>query len=117
MSSEAAVPCGFKAGRLETGRAQRVEVRLSDETTLWVNHDSIVQLLPDRPRTLRLDGGEALIEVVRQGSLGPLQVLLPTGRVEVVGTKLQIKVQPQVALVDVIRGKVLVHSASGSEPR
>jgi ferric-dicitrate binding protein FerR (iron transport regulator)/Mg-chelatase subunit ChlD len=95
---------------LSTGRDERLEVTLSDETVVWLNHSTRVEIEKDENRALELVRGEALLDVVRQKGLPSLKVALPTGGVEVVGTKLQVKAQGEYSFVDVVRGKVVVEA-------
>lgn len=103
---EACAPSGVALA----GPGQRVRLTLSDQTTVWLNHGSQLRVLGNRARALRLERGEALLDVVRQGQLPPLKVGVPTGMVNVVGTQLHIAARSRAAIVDVLRGKVIVES-------
>ncbi|MFH2006790.1 MAG: FecR domain-containing protein [bacterium] len=104
------------SGEVNTARGERARITLSDSTTLWLNHNSKLRIRQDHRRGLWLERGEALLHVVRQGELPPLTVRVPTGVIQVVGTQLQITARARAAIVDVLRGKVIVHSGGRSEP-
>ncbi len=108
-------PCAASGVAL-AGRGERVRLTLSDQTTVWINHGSQLRVLKDHARGLRLERGEALLDVVRQGKLPPLNVGVPTGMVNVVGTQLHIAARNRAAIVDVLRGKVIVRSGGRSAP-
>ncbi len=99
---------------IETGRGERKTLELSDGTTLQLNHGSKVLFPSDQPRTMVLERGEAILDVVRQAPLPPLLVELPTGTVRVVGTRLLVSAQPDRSVVDVLRGKVVAMTGQGS---
>lgn len=102
-------PCA-PSGVALAGRGERLRLTLSDQTTVWLNHGSQLRVLRDHARGLRLERGQALLDVVRQGRLPPLRVGVPTGVVNVVGTQLHITARSRAAIVDVLRGKVIVQS-------
>jgi len=104
------------SGTVITTRGERARITLSDSTTVWLNHNTKLRVQRGNRRGLWLERGEALIDVVRQGKLPPLVVRVPTGVVRVVGTQLQITARARVAIVDVLRGKVIVQSGGRSEP-
>jgi len=108
-------PCAASGVAL-AGRGERLRLTLSDQTTVWLNHGSQLRVLRDHARGLRLERGEALLDVVRQGSLPPLRVGVPTGAVNVVGTQLHITARSRAAIVDVLRGKVIVQSGGRTAP-
>lgn len=111
----AATPCA--TGRLfEASQGERLRIALGDGTTLWVNHGSRVQLLPKARRALRLEAGQIFLDVVRQRGLPPLRVELPTGEVDVVGTQLQVLARRDLAVVDVVKGRVIARSGGKDEP-
>ncbi len=110
-----AEPCA-PSGVALTGNGERVRLTLSDQTTVWINHSTQLRVLGDHARGLRLERGEALLDVVRQGQLPPLKVGVPTGVVNVVGTQLHITARTRTAIVDVLRGKVIVQSGGQSAP-
>jgi hypothetical protein len=103
------------SGVAMTGRGERARLTLSDQTTVWLNHSTQLRVLRDHARGLRLERGNALLDVVRQGKLPPLRVGVPTGMVKVVGTQLHITARSQAAIVDVLRGKVIVQSGGQTE--
>jgi Vault protein inter-alpha-trypsin domain/FecR protein/von Willebrand factor type A domain len=101
---------------IATKKGEKILLELSEGTRLWLNHQTKVSFVKDHPRSIVVEKGEVLLDVVRQGSLPPLEVKVPTGLIKVVGTKLQITARPDVTIVDVIRGKVITQSGGGSYP-
>jgi len=104
------------SGVAVVGSGERLRLTLSDQTTVWLNHGSQLRVLRDHARALRLERGEALLDVVHQGQLPPLKVGVPTGMVNVVGTQLHITARSRAAIVDVLRGKVIVESGGMTAP-
>lgn len=107
--------CAIKDGRLSTGPAERARLVLSDGTTLSLNYGSQVAVSGDKPRAIQLLVGEAYVDVVRQAGLPPLAVSLPSGRVDVIGTKLTLRAQPKMSVVSVVTGKVRAHGGGSVE--
>lgn len=97
------------------GPSERLRVQLREGTTLWVNHGTRVRLVADQRRALDLQTGQIFLDVTRHGSLPPLVVHLPTGQVDVVGTQVQMLARRDLAVVDVLRGKVVARSGGKSE--
>ncbi len=100
---------------LSTGHAERLQATLSDGTVVRLNHSSRMKLDKEHPRSLRLSKGESLIETAKREDLPSLMVNLPTGSVEVVGTKLHVKAMGEYSFVDVVQGKVIVESGGQKE--
>ena len=112
-SADQPAPCAPGA-TLRTDRGERRTVTLSDETSLTLNHGTVLQLVAGEARTLELRTGDILLDVVAQGELPPLVIRVPTGIVRVIGTKLQISAGPDQSTVDVVRGVVEVETSGGS---
>ncbi|MEZ4269567.1 MAG: FecR family protein, partial [Myxococcota bacterium] len=66
-------PCGL-GPVLETQPGERMEVALSDGSTLRVNHSSRVILRDDAPRAVRVESGEALLEAAHREDLPALRL-------------------------------------------
>ncbi|MDY0004910.1 MAG: FecR domain-containing protein, partial [Polyangia bacterium] len=111
----ASQPCALGQD-FEAGKGERLRIALGDGSTLWVNHQTRLRLLPEERRALRLEAGQIFLDVTRQGSLPPLGVRLPTGEVRVVGTQLQVLARKDLAVIDVLRGKVIARSGGRDEP-
>jgi len=99
---------------LETKRGERRLLKLSDGTTLHLNHDTRVRLVADQPRTMTVERGEVFLDVVKQAPLPPLIVDVPVGTVRVTGTRLMVSVNGDEAAVDVLRGEVVAMTGAGS---
>lgn len=97
-----------------TGATERARIVLSDQTTVDLNRQGELSLTPGHARGLTVARGEILVDVVKQAPLPPLEIVLPTGMVEVVGTKLAVSVHETMGVVDVVRGKVLAHAMGES---
>jgi TonB family protein len=96
--------------RVVTGRAR---ITLPEQgVTLALNLETMVQAGP-RPGSLRLLRGDLVADVTRRADGEPFIVLLPTGRVDVLGTKLHVSAGKNLALVDVVHGTVRVTAADG----
>lgn len=109
-AGQAPAPC--KPGStFETRPGERMDVELSDGSTLRVNHSSRVVLRDDSPRGLRVESGEAMLEAARRDDLPALRLDLPAGEVEVTGTRLQLYATPTLSVVGVLNGSVSARSA------
>ncbi|MCB9788416.1 MAG: FecR domain-containing protein [Deltaproteobacteria bacterium] len=96
---------------LETGPGERLEVTLSDGSALTVNHSSRVLLRDDAPRSLRVEGGEALLAAAHRDELPALRVALPAGEVEVTGTRVDLYASPTLSVAGVLEGSIQASSA------
>ena len=101
---------------LETGPGETRVVKLSDSTTLTLNHNTMVVLTRALGRSMTLKRGEILLDVVKQAPLPPLLVEVPQGTVRVVGTRLLISQLAEASTVTVLRGTVIALSTEGSKP-
>jgi len=99
-----------KISKVETGAQERAILTLSEGTRVWLNEHTTVAFRGDADRTLRLEAGEALLDVVRQQGLPPLVVQTASGQVDVVGTRLLVSQLPGMAVVNVLRGHVIARS-------
>lgn len=95
---------------VKTGAGERAILTLSEGTRVWLNEHTSVALLDDAARSLRLEAGEILLDVVRQQGLTPLVVQTASGQVDVVGTRLFVSQLPGMAVVNVLRGHVVATS-------
>lgn len=96
-----------------TDARTRAELRLDEGTSVTLNQGSRLQLDKDR-REVHLEAGEALFDVAHLEDQG-FAVVVPGGRVEVLGTKFLVTVLPDGgSAVQVIRGKVRLETESGS---
>jgi ferric-dicitrate binding protein FerR (iron transport regulator) len=98
------------AWEYETAPGERLSLVLQDGTTLALNGSSKLRLAREG-RSLAVLRGEALLEVVKQAPLPPLDIALPTGRAQVTGTKLHVAAEEGRSLVDVVRGRVIVEGS------
>ena len=92
---------------LKTDDRTRAYVELSDGTRLALDRSTQLSFAQGMTRTASLNHGAIVAEVASvQGSKATFA--LPKGKVEVVGTKLALRLMGQAAAVDVSRGSVLL---------
>ncbi|MBU1220999.1 FecR domain-containing protein [Myxococcota bacterium] len=100
---------------LKTAKGEKILATLSDSTKLWVNEGSVVEFT-DKNRTITVPSGEILLDVVKQKGLKPFVVDTPSGRVNVTGTRLSVASRKNYAIVDVLRGHIIVESGKTKAP-
>ncbi|MCA9535684.1 MAG: FecR domain-containing protein [Myxococcales bacterium] len=98
---------------LRTDARTRAQLRLSDGTELVLNRDTEVSLETTGARDLRLTRGELLASVAHLDNGPNANLYTPHGHIEVLGTKFLLTTDDQVASVQVLRGEVRAHGASG----
>ena len=104
----AAADADIAAGSLlKTDDRTRAYIELGDGTRLALDRATELSLVADKDRWARLGKGAIVAEVDKiEGSKA--HIALPTGRVEVLGTKLAVRTMGEAAAVDVSRGSVLL---------
>jgi TonB family protein len=95
--------------RIRSGEATRLRLRAGDGIELALNRGAELVVLPDG---VRLERGELLCERARKGPA--YRIVVPTGEVLVVGTRLHVASAPGLALVEVLRGEVRLVTGAGS---
>lgn len=101
---------------LRTDERTRARIRLSDGSELVLNHASELALDPQTPRLMRLgSGSEVVAEIAHQENAPPAVFQTPTGRIEVLGTKLMVSATDEMSTVRVTRGQVRIHGTNGSQ--
>lgn len=104
------VPSGAE---LRTDERTRSSLELADGSRLVLDHRTTVVFDPAEPRRIRLVAGRIAAEVAhvanRQASIAT-----PTGRIDVVGTRLSVTASDTVTAVQVTRGSVVLTAANGS---
>lgn len=100
---------------LKTAKGEKMLATLSDSTKLWVNEGSHVEFT-NKNRTITVPSGEILLDVVKQKGLKPFVVDTPSGRVNVTGTRLSVASRKNYAIVDVLRGHIIVESGKTKAP-
>ncbi len=98
---------------VRTDARTRVELTLSDGSTVVLDHETELALDAGTARALHLAHGEIVAEVAHVPDAPPLTVGTPTGTVEVLGTRLALSASESLASVRVARGTVRVHGAEG----
>lgn len=94
---------------LRTTKGTRGSVELEDGSTLLLNQQT--QLKLQGQRQLRVEAGELLARVTPSPQKQALQISTPAGKVNVTGTKLNLRVDKDRTVVDVTRGTVQVEGA------
>jgi len=99
---------------VRTDERTRAVITLSEGTKVTLNHSTELTLTASAPRSLRLTGGELVADVAHLAD-GPRALFeTPMGRVEVLGTKLQLTAGEDSTVVRVLRGAVLAHAELGA---
>lgn len=91
---------------VRTDDRTRARIRLSDGSTVTLNHGTEIGFATDRGRKLTLETGELIAEIAHLED-GP-SALLEThaGKIEVLGTKFQLSADEEQTTVRVLRGHV-----------
>ncbi|MCC6624157.1 MAG: FecR domain-containing protein [Deltaproteobacteria bacterium] len=100
---------------LTTAIGETRAFRLTDGTLLHVDQDTTIVFDRDA-RALKVERGEAFLDVAKRPDLAALRVTLPTGDVDVLGTQIEVRAGQALSVVDVVRGVVAVEGA-GAEKR
>jgi Mg-chelatase subunit ChlD len=99
---------------LRTDASTRVRLELTDGSILVMNHRSELSLDATTPRAFTLPRGEVLADVAHLGDAAPhARFRMPTGEVEVLGTKFLLSADAETASVRVTRGTVRVRNTDG----
>ncbi|AKF10536.1 FecR domain-containing protein [Sandaracinus amylolyticus] len=97
---------------IRTDERTRARITLSDGSEMVLNHSTEVRFDPQQARRFELPAGEVLAEIAHLENGPNLGITVPTGRVEVLGTKFVLAATPESASVRVTRGTVRVHGAN-----
>jgi ferric-dicitrate binding protein FerR (iron transport regulator)/tetratricopeptide (TPR) repeat protein len=92
---------------IRTDRTTRARIELADRTQLVLDHQTELELGAS-PAELDVRGGRLVAEVVPRsgGRLPPLTLSVPTGKIEVLGTRFLLTATDEGASVRVTRGRV-----------
>lgn len=108
---------GFWADRHHTGRGQQSETRLADGSSIALNTDTTLDVrLGAGQRTVRLIEGEAMFDIARDARR-PFVVDLGDARIQVLGTRFNIRRGREQTELTVTRGLVAVTDANGRSVR
>ena len=106
------IPAG---ATVRTDDRTRARIAFSDGTEVVLNHGSELTLDASTPRLFRLATGSEVLAEVAHVESGPAAVFeTPTGRVEVLGTKLLVAATNELSTVRVTRGEVRILGNDGS---
>lgn len=100
-------------GGIRTDERTRVELALSDGSSIVLNHGTELTLDAAAPRHLRLASGEVLADVAHLEGAPNLVIDTPTGGLEVLGTRFDVTATDELTNVRVTRGKVSLRAADG----
>ncbi len=109
LGPSAAIPRG---SLVRTDDRTRAELKLDDGTTLVLDRSSELVLHAAADRSATLSRGAVVADVSHVSGDAKAELRVPTGRVEVLGTKLSLFAAPDRARVDVARGVVRIFDAS-----
>jgi Mg-chelatase subunit ChlD len=99
---------------LRTDGRTRARLDLTEGTTIVMNHGTELTLDAAVARAFTMPRGEVLADVAHLGDTAPHAVFrMPTGEVEVLGTKFVLAAAEESASVRVTRGSVRVRNTSG----
>jgi Mg-chelatase subunit ChlD len=98
---------------VKTDARTRARLELDDGTSIALDRESTLALDAAGARWARLDAGALVAEVASLGGAPPARVALPGGRLEVLGTKLAVRLVGAAASVDVMRGAVRLADTEG----
>lgn len=99
---------------VRTDERTRASVRLSDGSRLVLNHATELELVPDAPRTVRMERGEVVADVAHLEGAPRAVFRTANGRVEVLGTKFDLAATSDLTSVRVMRGAVALASSEGA---
>jgi transmembrane sensor len=98
--------------RFATRHGEQRTYRLADQSILHLNTDSAVAVrLSPTERVVVLDAGEASFEVTHEAGR-PFQVVAGAARVLDLGTRFDVRLEPEATLVTVVEGRVAVALAA-----
>jgi hypothetical protein len=108
---------GAKIGpgvELATDARSRARVELDDGTVLALDRQTSLRFEGGarESRTIRVNEGVVMADIVRAEGSGPTTILTPTGEVEVLGTKLALTATSDRTSVEVLRGTVELRDGS-----
>ena len=110
---DAEVPPG---STIRTDERTRARVELSDGSIVVLNHGSEMTFDSQTPRLFRLSAGSEVVAEIAHLEAGPTAVFeTPTGRVEVLGTKLIVSATDEMSTVRVTRGEVAIRGSDGTQ--
>ena len=95
---------------IASGGDERILLTFSDGTRVQLNESTRVRLDKNTKRSFHVEEGEILVDVVRQQGLKPLQIHVPDGVVNVVGTRLLVRTLLGMSVVNVLRGHVITET-------
>ena len=108
---------GTVALHFATGHGEQLTRRLADNSVLHLNTDSAVTVqYGSTERLITLTSGEASFEVVHAAARG-FRVFAGSAQVMAVGTRFDVRLEPDATVVTVIEGRVAVGSSWMSEMR
>jgi transmembrane sensor len=113
---DAAAPSEVAAMHFHAGHAEQLTRRLADNSILHLNTDSAVTIqYSHTERFVTLLSGEASFEVSHESDR-PFRVFAGSAQVVDVGTSFDVRLEPDVATITVLEGRVIVGQSNESQP-
>ena len=110
LTAGAVIPAG---ATLRTDERTRARIELSEGTVIALDHATEITLDATAPRRIELAGGALVADVAHLDNAPNAEIVTPTGRVEVIGTKFILAATEENASVRVTRGAVRIHPVTG----
>jgi tetratricopeptide (TPR) repeat protein len=111
LAAEGTIPAG---GSVRTDERTRARIALSDGSEMVLNHSTEVRFDPSSARRFEIPSGEVLADIAHLEQGPNASFTVPTGRVEVLGTKFVLAATTEMASVRVTRGSVRMQGRSGA---
>lgn len=99
---------------LRTDERTRGAIELADGTRLVLDHATTIRFDAAEPRRIALAAGRLAADVAHVDHR-PASISTPSGRVDVVGTRLSVTAADQLTSVQVVRGSVVLTAANGTK--
>ncbi len=99
---------------LRTDERTRAAIELADGTRFTLDHNTTLAFDAGDVRKTKLTSGRLVADVIHVDN-APAVIETPSGRVDVLGTKFALTATPKLTVVQVVRGEVILTTASGSK--
>ena len=99
---------------LRTDERTRAAIELADGTRFTLDHKTTLAFDAGDARKTKLTSGRVVADVVHVDN-APSVIDTPSGRVDVIGTKFALTATPTLTVVQVVRGEVILTTASGTK--
>ncbi|WP_233272921.1 FecR domain-containing protein [Paraburkholderia acidisoli] len=97
-----------------TATGEQRELRLADGTRVWLDTASAIDIdYDDASRTVRLVEGQILVATAHDPQRRPFYVQTPYARLQALGTRFTVRLDPLRAQLDVFEGSVEIRTRAG----